>query len=126
MCSSRSFICSASTSRKHFILSAGTTLDSRLIRRKPQRQSRSLPSISESAQRRHSAKLISCQQSSKTQKQTWESIYRQPSNPSTIQTDSRVFLLEELFLPAEPRLSLQLPVLGLFKLISLRLPRGSI
>lgn len=82
--------------------------------------------ISTEATRWRSAKLISCQQSSKTQKQTWESIYRQPSNPSTIQTDSRVFLLEELFLPAEPRLSLQLPVLGLFKLISLRLPRGSI
>lgn len=110
----------------------------------------SLPSISKSASelpRWRSARLISRQQKLQiTQRKQHVGVdllqlrEQQPStlnpsikhwNPSTIQTGFMLFsfLVEEVFLPAAPSLnlpSLQLPVWGFFKLISLRLRRGSI
>lgn len=103
-----------------------------------------LPSISKSAAeltRWRSARLISRQQKLQItarkqhvgvdllmQRATTFSPPKKHSNPSTILI-LVVFLLEEVFLPAAQSLgllSLQLPVWGLFKLISLRLPWGSI
>lgn len=143
-------VCSASTSnsvkKNIFILPPETALDLQLIRRKPQRQSSSLLCLQSGNQQ-------SCwrgdvlpdsfhaNKSSKSQRgNMWESIYWR-SESNNLQSSQKT--LKSLhnrsqfewcftgrgFLPAVlslNTLSLQLPVWGLFKLISLRLPRGSI